>query len=110
MISDRFKTVRKTAGYTQKEFAKILNSTQPCISDYEKAKNQIPDSIKEKLYKLGFNINWLITGEGNMKLNEMHTETKLDEIDKLKDLHKLYSEGIIDDKDMKILKNRIIYP
>jgi transcriptional regulator with XRE-family HTH domain len=110
MIPDRFKNIRKSLGYTQNDFAKLLGTTQQCISDYEKAKNQIPDKIKEKLYNLGYNINWLISGKGQMFHNENDSQiVSTDKLQRLEHLKILLSEGIVDSKDVTYLKKEIIY-
>jgi len=103
MIGDRLKTIRKTAGFTQKGFADALKTTQRCISGYETGKMQIPDSLKETIYKMGYNLNWLITGKGEMQIKEPK-----DKIEKLKDLHKLFLDGVINQDDMESIKNEIV--
>ena len=97
MISNRFKLIRKSNGYTQIEFAKVLNCTQSCISDYEKGRNNIPDTIKEKLFNMGFNINWLISGKGNMLHNETNAYNEI-----------AINERIIKQKKLKALLKNVI--
>lgn len=65
-IGKRLKEIRKYLNQTQQEFASSLNISQQALSKYENEDLQIPDEIKEILFKNGININWLLTGEGEM--------------------------------------------
>ena len=109
MIHDRLKKIRKSKGLTQKAFSKIYNTTQQAVSSYEKGALQIPDKLKQLLYKDGINLNWLITGKEQMIQRPIHQKTKRNsgKIDKLREVSALYSEGIIDDNELKLLKKEI---
>ncbi len=71
MIGSRFKEVRKNLGYSQKEFAKLLGIGLTTLKDYEREKFTPKTEAVLKLITL-FNINpnWLLTGQGEMFLNE----------------------------------------
>ena len=70
MINERLKTVRTHLGLKQSELAKLLNITTRTLQNYEKNAD-IPASVINKLITL-FNINpnWLLTGQGEMFINE----------------------------------------
>jgi transcriptional regulator with XRE-family HTH domain len=84
-IGERFKEIRKKIGLNQTEMAKLLGlESQNAISSYEKGRNQIPDSIKVFLHQKGFNIIWLLTGEGEMLRSNVVQDKKTAEIKALK--------------------------
>jgi len=66
-IGQRLTKVRKTLKVSQADIAKLLNCSQPNISEYEKDKIGIPISSL-KLIRNTYNINldWFLTGEGSM--------------------------------------------
>lgn len=65
-LPERIKIIRESMGLSQKDMAKTLGSSLPSIQNYE-AGNSVPGgNIFEALVKLGFNANWLLTGEGDM--------------------------------------------
>ncbi|MBN2547504.1 MAG: helix-turn-helix domain-containing protein [Spirochaetes bacterium] len=66
-FNDRFKAMRKALNKSQLDFSKEFNITQPVISDIERGISFPSKEIMKKLstdYKI--NINWLLTGEGEM--------------------------------------------
>ncbi|WP_343321387.1 XRE family transcriptional regulator [Sphingobacterium multivorum] len=74
-INQRFKFIRKSLGLTQGEFAKQIGVKQNSISHMEKDGNTITDPVKLMLKSIfDININWLETGEGEMKLNSFKNE------------------------------------
>ncbi len=79
----RLKEIRKLNKATQVEFAQLLETSQRNISSYENGNLEIPDRVKIKLFNLGINLNWLLTGEGEMFSkpgNSELSETHYDEI------------------------------
>jgi SOS-response transcriptional repressor LexA len=54
----------------QTEFAEKLGITQTSLSKYENGTVDIPDEVKVKISKFGINLHWLITGHGDMFLEE----------------------------------------
>lgn len=71
MIEQRLKTIRNSVGLSQKEFGAIMGIAQTSYANYENGRSSIPASLLEMLSaKLNINLNWLITGEGSMYLNE----------------------------------------
>ncbi len=66
-VGERLKALRSKLSVTQKKFANLLNCSQAKISDYESGKLSISNkdlSIIANTYNV--NLNWLITGEGEM--------------------------------------------
>lgn len=66
-LSERIKFVRGTLGYSQKEMAKAIKSSLPSVQGYEAGDSVPGGKVIEALVKLGFNANWLLTGEGSLK-------------------------------------------
>ena len=94
-ISERIKKIRKTLQLPQETFAKILGVNQRTISNWENGRNEPPLAILEVItQKWGINGNWLLTGKGEMFLNQspgvnsqdMHTELSDHSIDIAKDI------------------------
>ncbi len=65
----RLKQVRRTLGFTQDEFSKILGISKPTLVRYEGGERN-PDAglLSVLITKYRVNINWLLTGEGDMFL------------------------------------------
>ncbi len=66
-MSERMKMVRDALGLTQKQLADLLDVSVPAIQSYELAKSMPGGKILKRLADEGFNINWILTGEGEMK-------------------------------------------
>ena len=66
-MKERIKKIRKNAGMTQEEFAKILGTVQNTITGYETGRRN-PSGSAIALICREFNINeeWLKTGQGEM--------------------------------------------
>ena len=71
MIGKRLQEFRKKLGFTQKEFAKMFGVSEITMRRYEigKVKPDI-DFILELRNRFNLNINWLLTGEGEMFITE----------------------------------------
>ncbi len=66
-IGERLKSIRQELKFSQKEFGKILDVQQTAISNYEKNRFEISNTIIDKLVnEFDINANWLITGKGEM--------------------------------------------
>jgi transcriptional regulator with XRE-family HTH domain len=62
----RFRQIRKSLGMNQREFGDRFGKTGPAVSNYES--DRLPeDKILKKIYDMGFSIDWLISGEGQMR-------------------------------------------
>ena len=79
MIECRLKEIRNSQGLSQKDFGLIMGIAQTSYANYESGRSSIPASLLESLAeKLNINLNWLITGEGPMYLDN-HKEKRQDE-------------------------------
>lgn len=65
--SDRLKKVRELLGKGQKEMAETMGINYRTYQNYENALSDPSWSACESLAKLGFNANWLLTGEGEIR-------------------------------------------
>lgn len=75
--AERLKTLRKSLGMTQIEFAEIINSSNGHVSDMEKGRKNITESTMDLLeLKKNVNIDWLRTGKGEM-FNELPKEDEV---------------------------------
>jgi len=61
----RFQECRKLLGLTQKEIAEISTIALPTIKQYERGVRLPKISYRRKLDALGFNMNYVLTGEGS---------------------------------------------
>jgi transcriptional regulator with XRE-family HTH domain len=101
--NSRFRDVRKVLGLNQSDFAKMLKTSQNQISRYE-ATQDIPYKIIELLsLEHNININWLITGKG-----EMFVATKNDEPQYVSESYVAYNSSITEElvSDIKQLSKK----
>lgn len=68
-LADRLKQVRDSRGFTQKEMAKAISTNPQTWQVYEAGKSVPGGNVLEALARMGFNVNWILTGVGPMKLN-----------------------------------------
>jgi transcriptional regulator with XRE-family HTH domain len=66
-IPERLKQARLSLRKSQKEMANILGVSYPAWQGYELGKNEPGSAVIEALTKIGFNANWLMTGEGSIR-------------------------------------------
>lgn len=66
-VSERLKTIRDLLGKTQKEMALLTGISYRTWQNYEDGVNPPGWDACEALVKLGFNANWLLTGNGGMR-------------------------------------------
>lgn len=69
-LSERMSTARNDLGKSQKELAAILKISTKSWQDYELGKSIPGGKVFESLVRLGFNANWLLTGEGPMRVDD----------------------------------------
>jgi transcriptional regulator with XRE-family HTH domain len=73
-LAERLKLVRGSLGFErQEDFAERLGRSRNSISSYERGKAAPDGETLMRLASLGINIQWLLTGEGEM-LNGSKTE------------------------------------
>lgn len=63
-LAVRLKKVREELRYTQKEMAKAVSVSVQMWQAYEAGRSVPGGNVLESLARLGFNVNWLLTGEG----------------------------------------------
>ncbi|MBN2429425.1 MAG: helix-turn-helix transcriptional regulator [Deltaproteobacteria bacterium] len=68
-IAARLKAARESLGKSQKEMANTLSASFRAWQDYEAGNNVPGGRVFEALARLGFNTNWLLIGEGPMRLD-----------------------------------------
>lgn len=64
--AERLKAARESTGKNQKEMAKAVGTSFRAWQDYEADKNFPGGKVFESLTRMGFNANWLLTGDGEM--------------------------------------------
>lgn len=69
-LNNRLKTARESLGKSQKEMAELLGIGLKSWQVYEQGTSVPGGNVFEALVKLGFNANWLLMGEGEMKRGE----------------------------------------
>jgi transcriptional regulator with XRE-family HTH domain len=79
MVNIRLKKLITYLKISNKEFAEIITISPNALSHYLNGRRNISNNIIAKIHKnTGCNLNWLLTGEGEMFL----TEKKLDDVEK----------------------------
>lgn len=66
-LADRLKAIRKATGKSQTTMAKEADSSLPSWQGYEAGKNIPGGNVLEALSRLGYSVDWLLTGEGEMR-------------------------------------------
>ncbi|MDR1836392.1 MAG: helix-turn-helix domain-containing protein [Treponema sp.] len=86
-VGKRLEQAREKLGFsTQKAFSERLGLKYQSYVNYEKGERSLPDEIKLKLFEMGVNISWLITGQGNPLLDEQSEKIPLiEELQKIID-------------------------
>lgn len=80
-IGSRLRIVRKEFGFQQGDFAEKLGVLQNALSQYENGNRKVPDEIMHKLVDVfEVNINWLLTGKGEMFIGDVSTATPDDDM------------------------------
>lgn len=65
-LHERLKIARESLGYDQKTMAKSLEIGHRSWQGYESGSHYPGGEVFEALARMGFNVNWLLTGEGKM--------------------------------------------
>ncbi len=76
-IGERIKEIRKTLGLSQEQFSQKLGTSRRSVSKYETGDNALPDQVKLKLYDLGVNPTWLLSGEGSIFVEAKENKSKV---------------------------------
>ena len=74
-IGSRLTQIRKKLGLTQKEFAELLNVSSATLQGYEYGKIA-KGEVLCKLLELGFDLNWLFSGNGDMERDRLENKNQ----------------------------------
>jgi len=93
-FTTRFKELRKQLGFSQEKFSKELGVAQNTFSKWETGRNEPPlEVLSTFCEKYNINLNWLLTGQGEMFFNPVTASITLDRpTNYLKDLMKQVAE------------------
>lgn len=100
-VQSRLKQIRKSRELNQEEFANILGVSKNSCQRYETGEREIKYAVLEKINKMGYNVNWLISGEGNMKVGDRKYDLSN------KDKITINKEHVYDVVAMKTIKNHL---
>jgi DNA-binding XRE family transcriptional regulator len=75
--ADRLKKARGSLGKSQKDMAALLEINYRTYENYEKGLNEPSWAACVAFVKLGFNAEWLLTGEGEMKRGTVNKEQSI---------------------------------
>jgi transcriptional regulator with XRE-family HTH domain len=70
-MKDRIKQVRSSLGKSQRDMAALIKVAYKSWQGYESGDNVPGGNVLQSLAKLGFNINWILTGEGPMRVTDL---------------------------------------
>ena len=97
-FSERLKTLRKEAGFTQVDVAEKLGISQPAYASWERGvKKPTQENLVKIAQVLNVSIDYLV---GN-------SEEKLDELDNIELLFRMNSKGLTE-KEKEIFKKELI--
>jgi transcriptional regulator with XRE-family HTH domain len=88
MFKDRLREFRKNQGLTVQQMADFIGKPKPTYESYESGKSEPPLIVIEKTMDLGLNLNWLITGSGEMLLSSTECQECRAKERELLDLHR----------------------
>lgn len=97
-MGTRLRTIRKYFGETQITFAGRFGLRRHDIANYERGRTDLPSNVMGGLDRLGFNISWLVTGEGDMhKVEELLSRFKQlsEEFDRLSSQYRSAREELL---------------
>jgi transcriptional regulator with XRE-family HTH domain len=79
MIGERIKMLRKRLNMSQKKFSEMLDVSLITLQRYEKGEREpSSDFLINLKNKFNVNINWLLTGQGKMFLEEDKGDNKIE--------------------------------
>ena len=73
-MKTRLFEIRLDLEMTQAILANELGISRMTYVRYEKGERNIPSDVLIKLAELGYDVNWLLTGAGNMRIEEPSDE------------------------------------
>lgn len=88
-IEGRLKFIRDSLGCSQREMSKMVGSSYSAWQSYESGTSVPGGRVLERLALLGFNVNWILTGEGEICPNG---QKRFSQKDKDEGFYALFSE------------------
>lgn len=117
MVGERIKIIRSELNLSQKEFAEKLSIKQNMLSYYESDRSQPPIDVVEKIsVTFNINTNWLLTGRGDIFINDNKSRPEENGIIYLPVLNTKVSAGygaenfVITITDYFGLEERLVFP
>lgn len=99
MLGLNLKKIREYLNLSQKQFAESMDSTAQAFYGYEKNIRDIPNKLLDKLVsKYNININWLLTGNGDMFITDSKAQPGL--CANCEELQKLVDELALENKTL----------
>ncbi len=77
-MKDRLKSIRELLNKTQSQMASLIDISPRAWQSYEMGKSVPGGKVLLSLAGLGFNVNWILTGEGPMRIDEHRRHTRED--------------------------------
>jgi hypothetical protein len=65
-LENRIEEIKHCLRVNWDGLSELLNISPQGLYSYRKKKSDFPNYVLSKFYELGFNINWILTGEGEM--------------------------------------------
>lgn len=96
-IGKRLKSIRNELSLSQDKFSETLSIHLRSYASYEQDQRPLPQDVILALHYLGYDITWLLTGNGNSRnqLNDFHRSYKvMPTIPLLSNLEQSFNEGI----------------
>lgn len=73
-FSERLKIIIDEDYKTQSNFAEAIRATKASVNDYLSSKRKPNYDVLKKIAELGYNMNWLLTGEGSKRKEYLNLE------------------------------------
>ncbi len=80
-IHRRLRKIRHMQEKNQQEWADMLGVSIRAYGSYEGGKRDIPQSVLLKISEMGYSVEWLLTGQGSMKVSEIDYIPDDDQVD-----------------------------
>ena len=94
----RLREIREYLGDTQTTFAARFGRNRHDVANYERGRTDLPSSVIGVLDKMGFNISWLVTGEGYLhKVDDLMSRFKAlsNEFEKLSVVYRVEYDDLL---------------
>jgi repressor LexA len=108
MKGGRLKQARETMNLTQEDMANKLNVGQSAYSKMERGKSDFSNELLTLIPELGINLNWIITGKGEMFLTNTPAKLESDLAEELEERIRRIKIDVSDIEDTvrRLFQNR----